>query len=52
MSLPSFSTQSELFSIAGLSSHLFAETDRYRLFAKLVYPSLARARVENSPIGC
>jgi transposase len=49
MSLPSFSTQSELFSTAGLSSSLFCETDRYRLFGKLVYPRLAaeRPRLEN-----
>ena len=44
MSLPGFSTQSELFSTAGLSASLFAETDRYRLFAKSVYPALAAAR--------
>ena len=44
MSLPSFSGQAELFSTAGLSSGIFAETDRYRLFAKLVYPRLAAAR--------
>lgn len=44
MSLPTFSTQSELFSTAGLSASLFAQTDRYRLFAKLVYPPLAKAR--------
>jgi len=44
MSLPSFSTQSELFSTAGLSATLFPESDRYRLFAKLVYPHLAQAR--------
>ena len=41
MSLPPFSTQSELFSTAALSGSLFPETDRYRLFAKLVYPRLA-----------
>jgi hypothetical protein len=44
MSLPNFSTQAELFSTAGLSASLFADTDRYRLFAKLVYPALAAAR--------
>jgi hypothetical protein len=44
MSLPDFSTQAELFSTAGLSASLFAPTDRYRLFAKLVYPPLAAAR--------
>lgn len=49
MSLPSFSTQSELFSTAALSAQLFPETDRYRLFARLIYPRLvaARAQLEN-----
>jgi hypothetical protein len=44
MSLPAFSTQSELFSTAALSGRLFPESDRYRLFAKLVYPRLAAQR--------
>lgn len=44
MSLPDFSLQAELFSTAGLSSRLFAPTDRYRLFGQLVYPALAAAR--------
>ncbi len=44
MSLPTFSTQSELFSTAALSASLFPETDRYRLFGKLIYPLLAQAR--------
>lgn len=44
MSLPAFSTQSELFSTAGLSASLFPQTDRYRLFAQWVYPRLAAAR--------
>src|SRR6266478_6345628 len=44
MSLPSFSAQSELFSTAGLSASLFAPTDRYRLFAQLVYPKLTGER--------
>lgn len=52
MSLPSFSTQAELFSTVGLLTHLFAETDRYRLFAKLVYPPLARARAELEKLYC
>jgi hypothetical protein len=52
MSLPTFSTQSELFSTAGLSSNLFAETDRYRLFAKLVYPPLAKARTALEKCYC
>jgi hypothetical protein len=36
--------QSELFSTAALSGSLFPEADRYRLFAKLVYPRLAAQR--------
>lgn len=52
MSLPTFSTQSELFSTAGLSTSLFQETDRYRLFAKLVYPRLAAARAALEPCYC
>lgn len=44
MSLPAFSTQSELFSTAGLSTQLFPETDRYRQFGKVVYPHLVKAR--------
>ncbi len=52
MSLPHFSTQGELFSTAGLSASLFAQTDRYRLFAKLVYPHLARARAKLEKCYC
>ena len=52
MSLPAFSTQAELFSTAGLSGSLFAETDRYRLFAKLVYPRLAAARATLEKCYC
>jgi hypothetical protein len=52
MSLPVFSTQSELFSTAGLSAQLFKETDRYRLFAKLVYPHLAKARTALEKCYC
>lgn len=44
MSLPTFSTQSELCSTAGLTASLFAPTDRYRLFGQRVYPKLAAAR--------
>jgi len=44
MSLPDFSTQTELFSTAGLAGSLFGPTDRYRLFAKLVYPHLVAQR--------
>lgn len=52
MSLPNFSTQAELFSTAGLSASLFAETDRYRLFARLVYPRLAGARAALEQCYC
>jgi len=52
MSLPYFSTQGELFSTAGFSASLFAETDRYRLFAKLVYPQVAGARAKLEKCYC
>lgn len=52
MSLPSFSTQSELFSTAALSSNLFPETDRYRLFARLIYPRLVGARTQLESCYC
>lgn len=44
MSLPAFCTQSELFSTAALSGTLFAKDDRYRLFAKLIYPAVVAIR--------
>jgi len=46
MSLEPFSGQGTLFSTAALGATLFAETDRYRLFAKLVYPQLVKVRPE------
>jgi hypothetical protein len=52
MSLPAFSNQGELFSTAGLSAGLFANDDRYRLFARLVYPPLARARAHLAKCYC
>jgi transposase len=52
MSLPTFSTQSELFSIAGCSRELFSPTDRYRLFARKVYPVLAQTRPELEACYC
>lgn len=52
MSLPDFSTQAELFSTAGLSGSLFAPTDRYRLFAKLVYPPLVASRAVLAKCYC
>jgi hypothetical protein len=44
MSLPVFSSQSQLFSTAALTGKLFGQTDRYRLFAQKVYPVVARTR--------
>jgi transposase len=44
MSVPAFSTQGSLFSTAALSTSIFPDDDRYRLFAKLVYPCLVRVR--------
>src|ERR1035438_5933092 len=52
MSLPNFPTQAELFSTAALSASLFPEADRYRLFAKLVYPPLAGARASLEKCYC
>src|SRR5438477_989432 len=52
MSLPNFSAQAELFSTAAISASLFPEADRYRLFAKLVYPHLAAARIALEKCYC
>ena len=52
MSLPEFSTQAELFSTAGLSASMFAPTDQYRLFAKVVYPHLVGARASLEKCYC
>ncbi len=52
MSLPAFSMQGELFSTASLCGRLLAETDRYRLFGKLVYPALARTRAKLAACYC
>ena len=52
MSLPNFSTQSNLFSTAAVSSSLFDETDRYRLFARLIYPRLVAVRPELESCYC
>jgi hypothetical protein len=52
MSLPNFSAQSSLFSTAALSGSLFAEEDRYRIFAKVVYPRLVAARPQLEGCYC
>lgn len=52
MSLPVFSTQTELFSTAGFGHQLFGPTDRFRLFALKVYPVLAQARAQMAAGYC
>lgn len=52
MSLPIFTTQSELFSVAGCSRELFPATDRYRLFARKIYPVLAQVRSQLEACYC
>ena len=52
MSLPAFSSQSELFSTAALAGTLFPEDDRYRLFGKLIYPQVAGQRPHLEPCYC
>jgi len=52
MSLPEFSTQAELFSTAGCSRELFLATDRFRLFARKVYPVLAQTRSQLEACYC
>lgn len=52
MSLPAFSSQSELFSISAVTGKLFAQTDRYRLFAQKVYPVVAAARAALAGCYC
>lgn len=52
MSLPAFSTQAELFSTAGLSCDLFDQTDRYRLFAQMVYPAVVASREKLEKCYC
>jgi transposase len=52
MSLPAYSAQAELFSTAGLSSSLFAQTDRYRLFARVIYPVVSGTRTELEKCYC
>jgi len=52
MSLPAFCTQSELFSTAALSGTLFAKDDRYRLFAKLIYPAVVSSRPDLEKCYC
>ena len=53
MSLPVFDTQGSLFgSLGSISPGLFAENDRYRLFAQKIWPVLARSRPELEKCYC
>ncbi len=45
MSLPQFEVQGSLFeSLGAIAPELFSESDKYKLFAKKVWPVLARCR--------
>jgi hypothetical protein len=52
MSLPDFSTQGALFSIAAPQSWLFGPQDRFRIFAEKIYPRLVEARPSLSGAYC
>jgi hypothetical protein len=53
MSLPAVDSQPTFFgSIASLGRDLFSEDDRYRLFARKVWPVLARTRAELEKCYC
>ncbi len=52
MSLPTFQPQGALFSTAALSGQLFPEQDRYRIFARKIYPRLVAARAKLAGAYC
>jgi transposase len=53
MSLPRFDTQGSLFgSVLSLAKGLFTEDDRYMLFARKIWPVLARTRAELEKCYC
>ena len=52
MSLHPFEAQGALFSLSALSGQLFAQNDRYRLFAQKVYPVLVKARSKLASAYC
>ena len=52
MSLPVFDSQTHLFGLQALSSEVFSETDRYRLFARKIYPLLVEARPQLESCYC
>jgi Transposase DDE domain/Transposase domain (DUF772) len=50
MSLPQFDVQGSLFeSLGAIASDLFADNDKYKLFAKKVWPALAQCREQLAP---
>ena len=50
MSLPQFDVQGSLFeSLGAIAPELFADNDRYKLFAKKVWPVLASCREALAP---
>src|SRR6185503_20059648 len=52
MSLPKLAGQGQLFSTAALTGQVFAEDDRYRLFALRIYPLLVEARQKIESAYC
>ncbi len=53
MSLPDFDTQGSLFgSLPAIARGLFAEDDRYQLFAEKIWPVLAGSRPELAKCYC
>lgn len=50
MSLPQFDVQGLFESLGAIASDLFKENDKYKLFARKVWPVLARCR-KNWPSG-
>lgn len=53
MSLPAFDTQGSLFgSLPAIAGELFSEDDRYKLFARKIWPVLAKARPELEKCYC
>lgn len=52
MSLPNFDSQASLFSAAAVSGRLFAPEDRFAIFARIIYPLLAKARARIAAAYC
>jgi transposase len=52
MSLPNFDSQASLFSTAALSGQLFAPTDRFAIFARVIYPLVVKTRAKLAKAYC